>query len=209
MPEKRILRSSSGLTKSYGEAWKTHRRKYTATQRGYTIQISQVAIYDEVDLHPSGGGGGAALGGGGVDGGGVVRVPVAGAVLAAEDAGVQHEDVEQLGEGEDDDEGLQHPQPPPPVPPHVDLLAGQPARTPPHPTTTAISRTAAEADWRMRRKEKNRKTHPKASAVTAQATVAEAAAAARLSLRQDRMWLPPASLEATPSTPARMANTRK
>jgi hypothetical protein len=54
----------------------------------------------------------------------VVVVPVA--TAAAEEARVEHEHVEELREGEDDDEGLQHAQAPAAVSADVDLLAGQP-----------------------------------------------------------------------------------
>ncbi|BAT01198.1 Os07g0422250 [Oryza sativa Japonica Group] len=50
---------------------------------------------------------------------------------------------------------------------------------------------------------------PKASAVMAHAMREEAALVARLSWRHARTWWTPASLDAAPTTPARMANTRK
>ncbi|RWV91101.1 hypothetical protein GW17_00046643 [Ensete ventricosum] len=50
---------------------------------------------------------------------------------------------------------------------------------------------------------------PKAKAVIAHAMMDETDAAARLSFLHDPMSFPPASLEAAPTTPARMENTRK
>ena len=46
--------------------------------------------------------------------------------LVAEQAGVEHEDVEELREREDDHERLEHSQTPPAVPADVDLLACEP-----------------------------------------------------------------------------------
>ena len=51
--------------------------------------------------------------------------------------------------------------------------------------------------------------YPKASAVMAHATSADDPAAARLSFLHALMWLPPENFDATPTTPASMANTRK
>ncbi|CAM0952108.1 unnamed protein product [Alopecurus aequalis] len=60
----------------------------------------------------------------------VVAVPVVVGALpfVPEQRGVQDHDVEQLREGQDDHERLQHPEPPPAVPAQVDLLARQPGR---------------------------------------------------------------------------------
>ena len=52
-------------------------------------------------------------------------------------------------------------------------------------------------------------TYPKAKAVTAHATTADEAAAARVSVRHDLMWYAPDSFDVTPMTPARIAKTRK
>lgn len=51
--------------------------------------------------------------------------------------------------------------------------------------------------------------YPKAKAVIAHAITDDEEAEARLTLRQTLTWFAPDSLEATPTTPARIANTRK
>lgn len=59
----------------------------------------------------------------------VILVPVAGTVLAAEDSGVEHQDVEQLCEGEYYHERLYHSESPTSMPSYVYLLACQPIYT--------------------------------------------------------------------------------
>lgn len=50
--------------------------------------------------------------------------------------------------------------------------------------------------------------YPKARAVTAQATSEDDPAAARLSLLQALMWVPPANFDTRPTTAANMANVK-
>lgn len=58
--------------------------------------------------------------------GGIVGVPVAGTVAAAVKPCVEQEDVEELGESQDYDEGLQHLKPPTSPASNVNLLTCQP-----------------------------------------------------------------------------------
>lgn len=51
--------------------------------------------------------------------------------------------------------------------------------------------------------------YPMARAVTAHATIEADPAAARLSFRQNLIWLPPASFEAIPITAAKIEKVRK
>lgn len=140
----------------------------------------------------------------------IVSVTVPWTISATVQPRMDQQQVNQLCECEDDYEGLHHPQPPPPVPSYVYLLASQPVQRDTHKKRTSTYILAHKINW-MRTQEIKvfNLIYPKARAVTAQAMADVAPADAKLSLLHALMWFPPRNFDIIPRTAASMENVKK